>query len=123
MVSQTAGYCCCQEVFSTAIREHGCLRKVTTDLAAPPRVIGDLLPYAVHDTTEHANNRVECDHGRLKARLRPMRSLKTDKTATAVIRCHAFIQNLRRGHYELGVQARYRLLGIAAEIDELAQTI
>jgi hypothetical protein len=30
--------------------------------------------------------------------------LKTDRTASVVIRGHAFIQNLRRGHYELGVQ-------------------
>jgi IS6 family transposase len=29
-------------------------------------------------------NRVECDHGRLKARLRPMRGLKTDRTARPV---------------------------------------
>ena len=29
-----------------------------------------------HDTTQYANNRVEADHGRLKARLRPMRGLQ-----------------------------------------------
>ena len=33
--------------------------------------------------TQYANNRVECDHGRLKARLRPMRGLKTDRTAAS----------------------------------------
>ena len=51
------------------------------------------------------NNRVECDHGRLKGRLRPMRGLKTDRTASVVIRGHAFVQNLRRGHYEPGIDA------------------
>jgi transposase-like protein len=45
--------------------------EVTTDLAAPLlRVVDELLPEALHDTTQYANNRVECDHGRLKARLR-----------------------------------------------------
>ena len=44
---------------------------VTTDLAAPLlRVVDDLLPEVLHDTTQYANNRIECDHGRLKARLR-----------------------------------------------------
>ena len=44
------------------------------------------------------------DHGRLKARLRPMRGLKRDRTASTVIKGHAFIQNVRRGHYELGLE-------------------
>src|SRR5664280_3742647 len=75
-----------------------------------------------HRTTQYANNRVEADHGRLKARLRPMRGLKRDRTASIAIRGHAFIQNLRRGHYELGVDARPGLT-LAAAFDELAQTI
>ena len=68
-------------------------------------------------------NRVECDHGRLKARLRPMRGLPTDRTASIVIRGHAFVQNLRRGHYELGVEARYEHLRLAAAFEELAKAI
>ena len=35
-----------------------------------------------------------------------MRGLKRDRTAVVVIRGHAFVQNVRRGHYELGVDAR-----------------
>jgi transposase-like protein len=97
---------------------------VTTDLAAPLlRVVDDLLPEVLHDTTQYANNRIECDHGRLKARLRPMRGLRTDRTATVVIRGHAFVQNLRRGHYELGVEARHERLRVAAAFDELAEAI
>ena len=69
------------------------------------------------------NNRIEWDHGRLKARLRPMRGLRTDRTASTVIRGHAFIQNLRRGHYELGVEARHHRLRVAAALDELATAI
>ena len=54
--------------------------------------------------SEYANNRVEADHGRLKARLRPMRGLKQDRSARVIIAGHAFVQNLRRGHYELAVE-------------------
>jgi hypothetical protein len=55
--------------------------------------IEGLIPAALHNTGQYENNRVECDHGRLKARLRPMRLLKTNRTASVVIRGHAFIQN------------------------------
>jgi len=44
-------------------------------------------------------------HGRLKARVRPTRGLKRDHTARVIVRGHAFMQNLRRGHYELGCDA------------------
>jgi len=67
--------------------------------------IEGLIPAALHNTGQYENNRVECDHGRLKARLRPMRGLRTERTASAVIRGHACIQNFRRGHYELAVDA------------------
>ena len=52
-----------------------------------------------------------------------MRGLRTDRTASVVISGHAFIQNLRRGHYELGVQARHDRLRVAAAFDELATVI
>ena len=46
--------------------------EVTTDRAAPyPRVLDELLPAAQHITVQYATNRIEADHGRLKARLRP----------------------------------------------------
>jgi IS6 family transposase len=99
-------------------------REVTTDLAAPLlRVVDDLLPEVLHDTTQYANDRIECDHGRLKARLQPMRGPRTDRTASTVIRGHAFVQNVRRGHYELGVGARQERLRVAAALDELAEAI
>ncbi|WP_395153444.1 IS6 family transposase, partial [Ilumatobacter sp.] len=98
--------------------------EITTDLAAPLlRVVEDLLPEVLHDITQYGNNPIECDHGRLKARLRPMRGLRTDRTASVVIRGHAFIQNLRRGHYELGVEARHEHLRVAAAFDELSAAI
>jgi len=51
-----------------------------------------------------------------------MRGLQTDRTAQIVIAGHAFIQNLRRGHYELGAGAR-PTLRIAAAFTELGYAI
>jgi transposase-like protein len=97
--------------------------EVTSDRAPVyPAVLEALLPAAWHRTDQYANNRVECDHGRLKARLRPMRGLKQDRSARVVIAGHALVQNVRRGHYELAVEepATRRL---AVAFDELALTI
>jgi transposase-like protein len=77
--------------------------EVTTDKAAVfPYVLDELSPGAWHCMQAYANNRMEADHGQLKRRLRLMRGLKTDQSAR-IIAGHAFIQNIRRGHYELGV--------------------
>jgi transposase-like protein len=81
------------------------------------------MPDVLHDTEQYSNNRVECDHGRLKARLRPIRGLQTNRTASIVIIRHAFIQNLRRGHYELGIEARHEHPRLAAAFDQLAKAI
>ena len=56
------------------------------------------------------NNPVKADHGRLKARLRPMRRLKRHRSARILAAGHTFVQNLSRGHYELAtdVPARHR---------------
>jgi transposase-like protein len=110
--------------FTMVIAGHGEPEEVITDKsAALANVIQELVPLALYNTLKYANNRVECDHGRLKARLRPMRGLKTDRTATVIISGHAFIQNLRRGHYELGVEAIADHLRCAAAFDELASAI
>jgi transposase, IS6 family len=69
--------------------------EVSTDRApAYPRIVEDVLPDALHSTVKYANNRVEADHGRLKARLRPMRGIKTDRSLRIVATGHAFIQKL-----------------------------
>jgi IS6 family transposase len=73
-------------VSATAIRSHGEPAEVIIDRAhALARAITELLPAALHDTAQYANNRVEADHGRLKARPRPMPGLKRDRTASVVI--------------------------------------
>jgi IS6 family transposase len=107
-----------------ALGAHGEPDEDITDLAqALETVIEELIPDALHNTDQYANNRVECDHRRLKARLRPMRGLKTDRTPSAVIRGHAFIQNLRRGHYELGAETPHSHLRIVEAFEELTETI
>jgi len=76
--------------------------EVTTDRAPVyPRVIDELAPATRHVLEQYANNTVEADHARLKARLRPMRGVKTIRSLRTIATGHAFIQNLRRGHYEL----------------------
>jgi IS6 family transposase len=85
---------------------------VTTDRApAYRRVLEELLPAALHVLDQYANNLIEADHGRLKSRLRPMRGLKRLRSARVTCAGHAFVQNLRRGHYELAtnVTSRHRL--------------
>ena len=97
--------------------------EVVTDRAATyPMALEELLPAPWHRTEQYANNRVEGDHGRLKARLRPMRGLKQDRNARVVVVGHAFVQNVRRGHYELATEepANRRL---AVAFDELAMAI
>jgi transposase, IS6 family len=54
--------------------------------------------------------------------VRPMRGLKTDRGATVVITGHAFVQNIRHGHYELGVEEPTTLRVVAA-FTELAVAI
>jgi transposase-like protein len=97
--------------------------EVVTDRAPTyPVVLEKLLPAAWHRTERYANNSVEADHGRPKARLRPMRSLKQDHSAKVVIAGHAFVQNLRRGHYELAVEVPVNQR-LTVAFDELALAI
>ncbi|MDQ6947443.1 MAG: IS6 family transposase [Actinomycetota bacterium] len=110
--------------FVKAIKANGCEpAEVVTDKASTyPGVLDELMPGAFHNTVKHADNSVENDHGRLKARLRPMRGLKQDRSARIIIAGHALIQNLRRGHYELGVESAPKIR-LAAAFDELAMAI
>jgi putative transposase len=65
---------------------------------------------------------IEADHGRLKARLRPMRGVKRHRSARILAAGHAFVQNLRRGHYDIAthVPSSHRLRTV---FDELAVTV
>jgi transposase-like protein len=97
--------------------------EVTTGRAyVCPRVLGELIPTALHTVGQYANNPVEADHGRLKARLRPMRGLRSHRSARILAAGHAFVQNVRRGHYDIAtdVHGHHKLQKV---LDDLALTI
>ncbi|GAA3938429.1 hypothetical protein Aau02nite_70680 [Amorphoplanes auranticolor] len=97
--------------------------KVVTDAPAIyPAVLAELIPSAWHHVEQYANNLIEADHSKLQQRLRPMRGLQIDRTAQVIIAGHAFIQNLRRGHYELGIDAT-PAVRVTAAFTELARAV
>jgi transposase, IS6 family len=105
--------------FTRSLRAGTIPVEVTTDRAALyPRVIDELMPSALHTVERYANNPAEADHGRLKARLRPMRGLKRHRSARILPVGHAFVQNLRHGHYDVPACHRLRIA-----FDDLATTI
>jgi transposase-like protein len=81
-------------------------------------VLDELLPAACHIVEQYSNNHIEADHGWLKSRLWPVRGLKRLRSARVIGMGHAFVQNLRRGHYELGLGAgpRHQLAAAFAEL-------
>lgn len=98
--------------FTRAVRAGTVPVEVTTDRAPVyPRVLDELFPAALHCMEQYANNPVEADHGRLKARLRPMRGFKRHRSLRTISAGHAFVQNLRRGHYDIATDlpSRHRL--------------
>ena len=109
--------------FTRALRSGTVPVEVTTDRApAYPRVLDELIPSALHIVEQYANNPIEADHGRLKARLRPMRGLKRHRSARILAAGHAFVQNLCRGHYDIATEApSHHRLRVA--LDDLALAI
>ena len=97
--------------------------EVTTDQAGPYlRVLDELAPNSAHVSEQYANIHVEADHGRLKARLRPMRGLKRFRSAAVIAAGHALVQNLRRGHYEFASEVPPQLR-LTTAFSELALAI
>ncbi|MCK9904799.1 transposase [Parafrankia colletiae] len=97
--------------------------EVTTDKAPVyPRLLDEPLPEACHVDAARENNRIEADHGRLKARLRPMRGLKRLRSVQTINTGHTMIQKIRRGHCDLAVDTDPRLR-LAAAFTELAAAV
>ena len=97
--------------------------EVSTDRApAYPRIAEDLLPGALHSIVKVREHRVEADAGRLNAQLRLIRGSKTVRSLQIVATGHAFIQKLRRGHYEFATEATARDR-VAVALTELALAI
>jgi transposase, IS6 family len=71
---RAAGHRRCSTVLHPrALPQGAAPAEVSTDQAGPYlRVPEELVPAAAHGTEQYANNRIETDHGRLKARLRPI---------------------------------------------------
>ena len=123
MLSEQRDTAAARRSFIRALRQGPAPVEVTTDQAGPYlRVIDDLVSTAAHITEQYENNPIESDHARLKARLRPMRGLKQFRSAARIAAGHAFVQNLRRGHYELATEVPPRLR-VASAFSELAHAM
>jgi transposase, IS6 family len=114
LVSRRRDAAAARSFFARALRYGPAPIEIVTDRAPVyPRVVDDVAPAARHVTKRYANNAVEADHARLKARLRPMRGLKRLASARIIAAGHAFVQNVRRGQYaitaDLPVQHRVRI--------------
>jgi transposase-like protein len=97
--------------------------EVVTD-AAPvcPGVVGGLMSAGWHHVEQYANNPIESDRPPAQAPA-GTNARTTDRSDRAGRdRWHAFLQNLRRGHYELAVDER-PALRLAAAFAELARVI
>ena len=120
LLSEQRDTAAARRFFTSALRYGPAPVEVTTDQARPyVRVVDELAPTAAHVTEQYSNNSVEADHARLKARLRPMRGLKRFCSAERLAAGHAFVQNLRRGHYELATDVSPSLR-LATAFSELA---
>jgi transposase-like protein len=76
--------------------------EVATDKATTyPIVLDDLLPAVWHHTEQYANNPLECDHGRLKARLRrcaaPSKTGAPESSSPGMPSCRTSPRSLRTG--------------------------
>jgi IS6 family transposase len=97
--------------------------EVITDKAVVyPQALDELSPAPGTTPSPMPTTGIEADHGRLKSRLRPMRGLTQRRSARGIITGHAFIQNLRRGHHELGTEEPTTLPVVAA-LTKLTRTI
>jgi transposase, IS6 family len=125
LASQKRDLAATSQFFARALTVARRPTEVTTDRApAYPRVLDEFVPEAWHLVEQYANNPIEADHGRLKAWTRPMRGLKRIRCAQTICSGHAFMQNLRRGHYELGHESQpgYRLEASSASSPSPSET-
>jgi hypothetical protein len=106
-------------------RDAGAGRARVEGVGELPGAVADQEPEVRGPVTkvhEVADNPVEADHGRLKARVRPMRGLKRHHSARILAAGHAFVQNLRRGYYDIATEVpSHHWLRVA--FDDLALTI
>ena len=82
--------------FKRLLKSHGGEpRRIVTDKLRSYNVAHrELIPDAIHDTSQYANNRAELSHQPTRVRERGMRRFKTVKQAQRFLGVHAAIYNL-----------------------------
>jgi len=74
----------------------------------------ELIPDAIHDTSQYANNRAELSHQPTRVRERGMRRFKSTKQAQRFVSAHAAVYNLFNLGRHLVSSSHYRLLRAGA---------
>lgn len=92
-------------------RHRGEPRKIVTDKLGSYGVAHrELVPHAIHDTSQYANNRAELSHQSTRVRERGMRQFKSMRQAQRFLGVHAAVQNLFNLGRHLVSADHYRLL-------------
>jgi len=102
--------------FKRLLRSHGGEpRKIVTDkLRSYPVAHRDVMPEAIHDTSQYANNRAEQSHEATRVRERGMRRFKSVGQAQRFLGAHAAVYNLFNLGRHLVKAEHYRNLRISA---------
>jgi putative transposase len=102
--------------FKRLLRSHGGEpRKIVTDKLRSYGVAHrELIPEAIHDTLQYANNRAELTHQPTRVRERGMRRFKSTRQAQRFLGTHAAVSNLFNLGRHLVRAEHYRNLRISA---------
>jgi putative transposase len=102
--------------FKRLLKSHGGepRRIVTDNLRRYDVAHRELIPDAIHDTSQYANNRAELSHQPTRVRERGMRRFKTVKQAQRFLGVHAVVYNLFNLGRHLVSAEHYRNLRTSA---------
>jgi len=102
--------------FKRVLKSHGGEpRKIVTDKLRSYNVAHrNLIPGAIHDTSQYANNRAELSHQPTRVRERGMRKFKSPKQAQQFLSVHAAVYNLFNLGRHLVRAEHYRTLRISS---------
>jgi putative transposase len=102
--------------FKRLLRSHGGEpRKIVTDKLRSYGVAHrEVIPEAIHDTSQYANNRAEQSHELTRVRERGMRRFKSALQAQRFVTTHAAVQNLFNLGRPLVSAGHYRNLRVSA---------
>jgi putative transposase len=102
--------------FKRLLRNHGGEpRKIVTDKLRSYGVAHrELIPHAMHNTSQYANNRAEQSHEATRARERGMRRFKSVRQAQIFVTAHAAVSNLFNLGRHLVSANHYRNLRVSA---------